>query len=63
MTCQGNITATPGGAINLANGLIFSGTGQVNLGSGTLTVNDPNSGVSGRGARCGMIWLLGFPAR
>ncbi len=47
VTCQGTITATPGGWINLTNGLTLSGTGQVNLGSGTLTVNDPNSGVSG----------------
>ena len=36
-----------GGAINLANGLTLSGTGQVVLGSGTLTVNDLVSNMNG----------------
>ena len=47
VNCQGTIIATSGGAINLTNGLTLSGTGQVNLGSGTLTVNDSASGMTG----------------
>ena len=40
VNCQGTITATSGGAINLSGGLTLSGTGTVNLGSGNLTTND-----------------------
>jgi autotransporter-associated beta strand protein len=47
VNCQGTINASPGGAINLTNGLLLSGAGQVNLGLGTLTVNDTASGISG----------------
>ena len=47
VNCQGTITATAGGFINLNNGLMLSGTGAVALGTGTLTVNDPASGLSG----------------
>ena len=47
VTCQGTIAATFGGAINLTNGLIISGAGQVGLGLGTLTINDSSSGMSG----------------
>jgi autotransporter-associated beta strand protein len=47
VNCQGTITAAPGYFINLANGLMVSGTGTVTLGSGTLTVSDTVSGISG----------------
>jgi fibronectin-binding autotransporter adhesin len=50
VACQGTISATPSGQINLTNGLSLSGTGRVNLRSGVLTVNDLVSGVSGPGA-------------
>ncbi len=33
--------------LNLNNGLVLSGTGVVYLGSGNLTVNDRQSGMSG----------------
>jgi autotransporter-associated beta strand protein len=45
--CQGSIVATASGAINLTDGLQVSGTGQVSLGSGTLTINDSASGIGG----------------
>ncbi|MGO9112862.1 MAG: beta strand repeat-containing protein [Thermoguttaceae bacterium] len=47
VNCQGSIIATPGGAINLTKGLTLSGTGQVNLGSGTLTVNNNPGSITG----------------
>ena len=47
LNCQGSIIATAGGAINLTNGLTLSGTGQVALGSGNLTISDSISGISG----------------
>ena len=45
VNCQGAISAV--GAINLNNGLVLAGTGNVNLGSGNLTVNDTASGITG----------------
>ena len=53
--CQGAIIATAGGAINLSNGLTLSGTGQVALGSGTLTVNDTISGMGGQSLAMGSL--------
>jgi hypothetical protein len=47
VNCQGRLAATSGYAINLNGGLTVSGTGSVNLGSGTLYVNDAISGLSG----------------
>ena len=47
VNCQGTILAPTGGSINLVNGLLLSGTGVVSLGSGTLTVNDPISAITG----------------
>ena len=49
VVCAGYITASPSTtvSINLSNGLILSGTGAINLGQGTLTVNDINSAISG----------------
>jgi autotransporter-associated beta strand protein len=47
VTCQGSILAPTGSSISLTNGLALSGTGVVALGSGTLTVNDPTSGITG----------------
>jgi autotransporter-associated beta strand protein len=41
---QGTIS---GGALNLTGGLILSGTGLVQLGSGSVTTNDSLSGISG----------------
>jgi autotransporter-associated beta strand protein len=55
VVCQGTITATPSGAINLTDGLQISGTGQVNLGLGTLTFSDSTSGISG-----GLLSLSGL---
>ena len=46
VNCQGTINGV-GGAINLNNGLVLSGTGKVYLGNGSLTVNDNISGMSG----------------
>ena len=48
VACQGTIAAT-GVAINLNDGLVLSGTGQVLLGSGIITNNDLVSGISGGG--------------
>ncbi|MGA9042844.1 MAG: hypothetical protein WB421_20110, partial [Terriglobales bacterium] len=46
--CQGALSAAPGGAINLSGGISVSGTGSASLGSsGTFTVNDAISGISG----------------
>ena len=39
VNCQGTIAAGSGGFLNLTAGLTVSGTGTVNLGSGSLTVN------------------------
>ncbi len=58
--CQGTITATIGGAINLANGLTLSGTGQVALGQGTITVNDLASGMGGQSLAAGFL-VVGSP--
>ena len=55
VVCQGIITAAPSGAINLTNGLQLSGTGQVNLGLGTLTFSDSTSGMTG-----GLLSLSGL---
>ena len=52
VNCQGTITAGAGGFINLNNGLVLSGTSNVNLGGRALTVNDLASGMSSSG------WLL-----
>jgi fibronectin-binding autotransporter adhesin len=45
--CQGTILATPGGTINLQNGLSLSGTAIANLGLGGLTVTSASSEMSG----------------
>ena len=47
VVCQGTIAAPSGGAIYLNNGLTLSGSGSVNLGGGSLTVNDTTSGMTG----------------
>ena len=45
--CQGTITwAGTNGWINLSGGVMVSGTGAVNFGLGTLSVNDSRSGIS-----------------
>ena len=45
--CQGTISAAAGNSINLNGGVTVSGSGNVNLGNGSFTVNDAVSGVSG----------------
>jgi autotransporter-associated beta strand protein len=60
VSCQGSITATPGGWINLGNGLTLSGTGQVSLGSGTLTVNDSTSSAMSAGALTANSMVVGL---
>jgi fibronectin-binding autotransporter adhesin len=45
--CQGTIIAGTGGFIHLNNGLIISDTGNVNLGSGNLQIEDTTSAISG----------------
>jgi autotransporter-associated beta strand protein len=55
VNCQGTLAVSQmnnggtvtSGVINLNNGLTFSGTGTVNLGGGTLRVNDSISGMTG----------------
>ena len=45
--CQGTILSGVGGAINLNNGLILSGSGTISLGStGSFTANDTTSSIS-----------------
>ena len=44
VACQGTIAAIY--SINLNNGLTLSGTGDVNLGWGSLTVNNSGSGIT-----------------
>ena len=46
VNCQGTINAS-GGTLSLNGGLVLSGTGTVNLGSGYLTANGLGSGISG----------------
>ncbi len=45
VNCQGTIRGLGMSNLNLQNGLILSGSGSVNIAN--LTVNDPNSGMSG----------------
>jgi autotransporter-associated beta strand protein len=47
VNCRGTIAVLGNGNLNLLNGLNLSGTGSVAFGYGNLTVNDPNSGMSG----------------
>ena len=60
VNCQGTINAV-GGDIDLDNGLVLSGTGCVNLGSGTLAVNDLVSGsISGSGPLSATAEYVGY---
>ncbi|MBN2579719.1 MAG: autotransporter-associated beta strand repeat-containing protein, partial [Pirellulales bacterium] len=45
--CQGTLSAHSDGFINLNQGLTVSGTGNVDLMSGDLYIEDTNSGISG----------------
>jgi autotransporter-associated beta strand protein len=47
VNCQGMVTASSGGSINLGNGLTLAGTGTITLGGGSLTINDTASTMSG----------------
>ncbi len=46
VNCQGTISAAPGGWINLDGGVSLSGSGNASLGSGTVGVDDPQSGIT-----------------
>ena len=46
VVCQGNLS-THWGPINFNNGLVLSGSGFVDLGGGSLTVNDTTSAITG----------------
>jgi fibronectin-binding autotransporter adhesin len=59
VNCHGSIIATTGGWINLNNGLSLADPGQVNLGTGTVIVNDTNfSGMTG-GALTASLMVVG----
>ena len=45
--CMGTVTAASGGSIHLTKGLAISGNGLVNLGGGSLQVNNTISGMTG----------------
>ena len=60
VVCQGTITAIAGGWINLAGGLALSGSGQANLGSGTLTVNDSGFSAITSGSLTANMMVLGL---
>ena len=48
VNCQGTISPTTSGSINLNGGVMVSGTGNVNLGgNGQFTVNNSLSGITG----------------
>ena len=47
VNCQGTISAAASGSINLNGGVTVSGTGNVSLGTGSFTVNDTPSGITG----------------
>ena len=47
VNCFGSLLATSGNSIYLYSGLSISNTGSVNLGRGSLYVNDTISGISG----------------
>ncbi len=62
VACSGTIAAAPGGWINLNNGLFLADPGEVNLGSGTLTVEDTSfSGMTG-GALAAFSMIVGQSA-
>ncbi len=48
--CQGHLAATPGGYIHVDSGLEVDGAGYVDLGEGTLTVNDAISHLGPTGS-------------
>ncbi len=58
MSCQGIVVATTSGAINLTGGLVVSGTGNLGLGNGVYSVNDPASGISG-GSLSALVGYVG----
>ena len=59
VNCQGTILATPGGWINLNNGLSLADPGQVNLGTGTVIVNDTNFSSMTGGALTASLMVVG----
>ncbi len=48
LNCQGTLSAVANGSINLNGGVAVSGTGNVSLGSGAVSVNNAPSGITGR---------------
>ena len=58
VVCQGTIAAAANGAINLNNGLVVSGNGNVNLSSTSgVTVNDAVSGMTGGTLSTGTFYI------
>ncbi|MBE3098135.1 MAG: autotransporter-associated beta strand repeat-containing protein, partial [Planctomycetes bacterium] len=55
--CQGAITASTGGFITLLSGLMVSGAGAVDLGTGDLYVNDSLSGVFGGSLKATVVYV------
>ena len=60
VSCQGTITALHSAYIYLNNGLVLSGTGTVNLGYGSLTVNDSVSRDRPLGSLIGGSQYVGY---
>ncbi len=56
---EGTIAASASGGINLNDGLYLSGTGNVNLGSGSLTVLDSASGMKGGLLQVNNLYVVG----
>ena len=56
---EGTIAATPGGGINLNNGLFLAGNGNVSLGTGNLTVMDTASGMNGGRLQASNMYVNG----
>jgi fibronectin-binding autotransporter adhesin len=57
VNCQGTIDANAGRFINLNNGLTLSGTGNIDLGGGSLRTNDVNSSISAGSLSVGYHWV------
>ncbi len=59
LTCQGTLAAVRGGSINLNAGITISGSGNVNLGAGTFTVDNASSTLSG-GSLASAMGCVGY---
>lgn len=56
---EGTIAATPGGGINLNNGLFLSGNGSFALGAGNVTISDTASGMNGGLLQASSMYVSG----